>query len=200
MAKNSASSGAGVMNAPTIDSAIVNGHTAVKFDGTNSLVIPDATTLQWGTNSFAVMLVMSSTTQTADAGAAAGFTIFSKLGAGISGSTGLALQLMPGGLEVSDYQSRQVVGNTAAIADGKFHVVGMVRSGALLQLRLDGTSLMSGTFSTDISEPMQVVALGTSPALGPPAFAGDIAEVIGVNGAVADPTCLESHLKAKYGL
>ena len=37
-------------------------------------------------------------------------------------------------------------------------------------------------------------------AAGLPAFAGDIAEVIAVNGPVADPTCLESYLKAKYGL
>jgi len=198
-AKNDASSGTGQTNAPTIDSAVVNGHTAVKFDGTNSLVIQDAATLQWGTNSFAVMLVMSSTTQTADASAGKGFTIFSKLGPGISGTNGLALQVVPGGLQASDYASAQVTANTATVGDGSFHVVGMVRSGGLMQLRLDGAALMSGAFSTNISEQNQVVALSTSPSLGPPAFAGDIAEVIAVNG-VADPTCLEGYLKGKYGL
>jgi hypothetical protein len=198
-AMNNASSGTGQTSVPTIDTAVVNGHTAVKFDGTNFLNIPDATSLQFGTTSFAVMLVLSSTTQTAEAGAGTGFTIFSKLGPAISGSTGLALQVIPGGFQASDYQSSQVTANTATFGDGSFHVVGMVRNGTTLQLRLDGSMLASGTFSTNVSEAMKAVALGAS-STGAPAFAGDIAEVIAVNGALADPACLESYLKTKYGL
>lgn len=199
-AMNNAASGTGQTNVPTIDTGVVNGHTAVKFDGTNLLLIQDAPSLQWGTGSFAVMLVMSSTTQTADAGTSASFTIFSKLGPATGGDTGLALQIVPGGFQASDYQNAQISATSAAIADGNFHVVGMVRSGSLLQLRLDGAALMSGTFSTNVSLPGKVVALGLSPSLAPPAFAGDIAEVVAVNGGLADPTCLESYLKTKYGL
>lgn len=199
-AMNNASSGTGQANPPTIDSAVVNGHTAVKFDGTNSLVVQDAASLQWGANPFAVWVVMSDATSTADAGAGGGFTIFSKLGPAASGSIGLALQLYPGGIEAYDYQSAQVRAASTAIADGKFHVVGMVRAGGVLQMRVDGASAATNAFATNVSEPAQVVALGTSPNLGPPAFAGDIAEVIAIDGAVADPTCLESYLKAKYGL
>ncbi len=199
-AMNNASSGSGQANPPTIDSMVVNGHTAVKFDGTNTLAVQDAASVQWGTGSFAVMLVMSDTTNTADAGANSAFPIVSKLGPAASGSIGFALQLYPGGLEGSDYQSRQVRATSTAIADGKFHVVGAIRSGGVLQLRIDGASAATGAFATDVSESGQVVALGSSPSLGPPAFAGDIAEVIAVKGALADPTCLESYLKAKYGL
>lgn len=197
-AKNDASSGVGTTNLPTID--MVNGHSAVKFDGTNSLVVQDAATLQWSTGSFAVFLVMSDATDTSDAAAGGGFTIFSKLGPAASGSIGLALQLYPAGLEASDYQSRQVRAASTAIADGNLHVVGAVRAGGVMQLRLDGTQAASGAFATDVSEPNQVVALGTSPNLGPPAFAGDIAEVIAVKNPSADPTCVEGYLKAKYGL
>jgi hypothetical protein len=199
-AKNDASSGAGQMNAPTIDMAVVNGHTAVKFDGTNSLVVQDAMSLRWGTNSFAVWLVMSDATNTADAGAGAGFTIFSKLAPMAGSSVGLALQLYPGGIEAYDYQSAQVRAPSTAIADGNFHVIGAVRSGGVLTMRVDGTAAMTAPFATNVSAPAQVVALGVSPNLTPPAFTGDIAEVIGVNGPVADPMCLESYLKAKYGL
>jgi hypothetical protein len=199
-AKNNASSGAGATNPPTIDSAIVNGHTAVKFDGTNSLVIQDAASLQWGTNSFAVWLVMSDTTSTADAAVGTGFTILSKLAPMAGSSVGFALQLYPGGVEAFDYQSAEVRAPSTAIADGKFHVIGAVRSGGVLTMRIDGASAMTGPFATNVSEPSQVVALGVSPNLAPPAFAGDIAEIIGVNGPVADPACLESYLKGKYGL
>lgn len=198
-AMNNAASGTGQTDVPTIDMGVVNGHTAVKFDGTNLLVIQDSKSLQWS-GSFAVMLVMSSTTQTADAGASASFTIFSKLGPATGGDTGIALQIVPGGFQASDYQNTQISATTAALGDGNFHVVGMVRSGTLLQLRLDGTALMSGTFTTNVSLPGKVVALGVSPSLAPPAFAGDIAEVIAVNGALSDPSCIESYLKTKYGL
>jgi hypothetical protein len=199
-AKNDASSGTGQTTVPTIDMSVVNGHTAVKFDGTNSLVVQDATSLQWQANSFAVWLVMSDATNTADAGAGMGFTILSKLAPMAGSSVGLALQLYPGGVEAYDYQSAQVRAPSTAIADGNFHIVGAVRSGGVLTMRLDGAAAMTGAFATNVSEPMQVVALGVSPNLGPPAFAGDVAEVIAVNGPVADPTCLESYLKAKYGL
>lgn len=199
-AKNDASSGSGQANPPTIHMAAVNGHTAVTFDGTNTLAVQDAASVQWGTGSFAVMLVMSDTTDTADAGANGAFPIFSKLGPAASGSIGFALQLYPGGLEGSDYQSRQVRATSTAIADGNFHIVGAIRSGGVLQLRIDGASAATGAFATDVTESGQVVALGSSPNLGPPAFAGDIAEVIAIKGALADPTCLESYLKTKYGL
>jgi hypothetical protein len=199
-AKNDASSGTGQTNAPTIDSTVVNMHTAVKFDGANSLVVQDATSLHWGTNSFAVWLVMSDATGTADAAAGTGFTILSKLAPMAGSSVGLALQLYPGGIEAYDYQSAQVRAPSTAVADGKFHIVGAVRSGGVLTMRLDGASAMTGPFATNVTAGGQVVALGTSPNLGPPAFAGDIAEVIAVNGPVADPACLESYLKAKYGL
>lgn len=199
-AMNDASSGSGQANPPAIHMAAVNGHTAVTFDGTNTLAVQDAASVQWGTGSFAVVLVMSDTTNTADAGASSAFPIFSKLGPAASGSIGFALQLYPGGLEGSDYQSRQVRATSTAIADGNFHVVGAIRSGGVLQLRIDGASAATGAFATDVTESGQVVALGSSPNLGPPAFAGDIAEIIAVKGALADPTCLESYLKAKYGL
>jgi hypothetical protein len=199
-AGNDATSGSAQANPPTIDSAVVNGHTALKFDGTNSLVVKDAASLQWGTDSFAVLLVMSSTTQTADAGAGTGFAIFSKLAPGISGSIGLALQLVPGGFGASDYQTHQITANTTTIGDGNFHVVGMVRSGGLMQVRLDGASLMSGSFPTNISANGQPVALGQSPNLAQAAFAGDIAEVVAVHNASTDLTCLEGYLKTKYGL
>jgi hypothetical protein len=197
-AKNDASSGTGQTNVPTIDT--LNGHTAVKFDGTNSLVIQDATSLHWAANSFAVWLVMSDATDTADAGAGMGFTILSKLAPMAGSSLGLALQLYPGGVEAYDYQSAQVRAATTTLGDGKFHIVGAVRSGGVLTMRIDGTAGTPGAFATNVSAPSQVVALGVSPNLGPPAFAGDIAEVIGISGPVADPACLESYLKAKYGL
>jgi hypothetical protein len=199
-AKNDASSGTGQTTVPTIDMSVVNGHTAVKFDGTNSLVVQDAASLQWAANSFAVWVVMSDATNTADAGAGMGFTILSKLAPMAGSSEGLALQLYPGGIEAYDYQSAQVRAASTAIADGKFHIVGAVRSGGVLTMRIDGTAAMTGAFATNVSAQAQVVALGVSPNLGPPAFAGDIAEVIGINGPVADPACLESYLKAKYGL
>ncbi len=197
---NNASSGSGQANPPTIHMAAVNGHTAVTFDGTNTLAVQDAASVQWGTGSFAVMLVMSDATNTADAGGATAFPIFSKLGPAAGGSIGFALQLYPGGLEGSDYQSRQVRATSTAIADGNFHVVGAIRSGGVLSLRIDGASAATGAFATDVTESGQVVAIGASPSLSPPAFAGDIAEIIAVKGALADPTCLESYLKAKYGL
>jgi len=199
-AKNDASSGTGQANVPTIDTSVVNGHTAVKLDGTNFLVVQDATSLQWGTSSFAVWVVMSDATNTADAGAAMGFTILSKLAPMAGSSVGFALQLYPGGVEAYDYQSAQVRAASTAIADGNFHIVGAVRSGGVLTMRVDGAAAMTGAFATNVSEPGQVVALGLSPNLAPPAFAGDIAEVIGVKGPVADPACIEGYLKAKYGL
>lgn len=198
-AKNNATSSTQA-NPPTIDSAVVNGHSALKFDGTNSLFVPDATTLQWGTDSFAVMLVMSDATDTADAAAGTGFTIVSKLAAMAGSSVGLALQLVPGGLQATDYESKFITANTTALGDAKFHVVGMVRSGGVLQVRIDGAMAASGTFGTSISAPSQALTFGVSSLLSPPAYAGDIAEVVAVHPAPADPTCLEGHLKAKYGL
>ncbi len=90
--------------------------------------------------------------------------------------------------------------------DDKFRMVGMRRSGAKLELRIDGVSTSSDDAgysdggAIDVTAPDASFYVGGRPIGGP--MSGRVAEVIGIKGTLsdADVSALEAYLKSKYGL
>jgi hypothetical protein len=182
---------------------------AVRFDGTNYLVVADQPSLQFGTGDFVVAVAGRHTTP-----------ITSSWGYGLFYCKQEVPFPFTGPMIVANTENHttqaaaQVVYHTgivytaqSGLNNGKPMLLVMHRraSGAQssLEIRVDGATAGSQTgsiYGTDVSAAGNPLTIGGTPAAQD--IVGDIAEVIAIKGAVADTDidALEGYLKAKYGL
>jgi hypothetical protein len=203
---------------PTVQPAILAGHDALRF-ATHGLVltIPDATSLQFGTDQIYVAAVTKAalsggflfskavtTFSTSGPAYQSGFELFVSSGTGDGGAT----ILFPAA-RIDAQTGNQISWGDSALEDAKFHVVAFRRTtSSQMALTVDDQAprtAPSGSFS--LSEIGQQVQVGNV-IYGNTAFPVDftIAEIVVVHdpltGVVADTdvAALHAYLKQKYGL
>lgn len=193
---------------PSVMTGILNGRAVIRFNGTsNVLVVPDAASLQWGTDDFTIAVVGSWTnpmtgygaflTKQADPYPYVGYSVWANFPQP-SASTKFGFQL--------DAETDFLSTNTAALNDGMPRVFVSTRTGTKLDIRVGGTSDKVFTATTA----RNVTAVGAALYIGGheqgasviQTLAGDIAEVIAVRGTLSatDIGKLETYLKTKYAL
>jgi hypothetical protein len=193
----------------------------VLFDGNSFLTIPDAPTLQWGTDDFTIEVVAAYSNEPAQTpqGRACLFEKMSQnppfYGPTLTGNGALAsssaspvVSAVSSWLKVTGSGQGNVTGHTTGVNNSKFHIFGTRRFGIhTLEVRLDGTSdgINSDVVSADVSTPGQPVSIGGDPVTPDAirdAMSGSIAEIIAVHGAITDVELarLEAYLKGKYRL
>jgi hypothetical protein len=175
----------------------------------DALSISDAPSLQWGTGDFYVVVVGDFDNTFADGDETGTGLLFAKLDsapgpvltANILGEITQTNQVGLGCL-TSATAGDWVITNTP-YNTGTPHAFAMQRTGAVLDLRVDGVSLgTSVSTDEDVSSagtPVQIGA-GTTGQLA--RLDGDIAEILAVEGtlSVSNRTAIESYLTTKYGL
>lgn len=176
---NAANSVAG-RSRPTVVANGLSGHDVALFAMSTVLEIADAPSLQWKTGDFAYALVVRSS---ATIGLYRSANLFS------------AVEINQGTADVSlaeGLQRSQIV-SLAGVSPGVFHVLVARRIGHVLEIRVDGVS------ATGAQEPN--LDSGSSPQIGITGQ-GEIAEIIAVNGTLADADLanVEGYLRAKFGL
>lgn len=196
-------------NRPTTVASAANGKPVIRFDGGGKqwLNIADVATLRFATGDFTIMEVMAYTNI-----------------ASFDGNTGYAALWVKSSPQ-GPYNGAALFGNDPVIPnssiraqlnagfnadstavgynDGKFHIVGMRRTGTTLEARTDGASATKANAVTDVSAVMSDVWIGGRGGNAyQQALKGDIAEIIVVKGTVSDPNMasLEGYLKTKYAL
>ncbi len=213
---NDATGGTGQFpHQPTINATAINNLPAVEFSGSfqgggQFLQITDSASLEFGPGDFAVFMVAEYTNTTTGNGASQG-TFYAKV-AGNTTPTGPQLFGNAGGPNntlVASVRARININdnvNSAATTynDGKFHRVGIRRTGTTLEVWADGTAT---SFVPDAGGAVDVSATGSDAFIGNNGqgqnrLAGGIAEVIGVKGTLSsgDVTNLDGYFKSKYGL
>jgi hypothetical protein len=207
--KNDATPSATGSSDPVFVAKAIGTAPAVRFDGTNYLVIQDDASLQFGTGDFLVAVVARHTTPI-HVGWGYGF-FYNKAELALpfagpalvanteEGTTQIAAQIT--------YHQAIIETAQSGLNDGQPMVLVMRRRAspglASLEIRLNGaTSAIStgSTYATDVSAPGRPVFLGGTPNMQD--IVGDVAEVVAVKGATpdADVTALEGYLATKYGL
>lgn len=178
-------------------------HAVLHFVNAGStLGIFDTPSLDWYNRDFAVAFV---------GGSATGGNFVGRAASGACTSfIGLSIAMDPmGTFSFRIFPTSGVahgVVTATSYMDGLLHVVVARRTGAIMELRVDGKSV-SATVA-----PIDDESMGTNPTtLGMPTgngacssiagFLGDLAEVVAVNGTLSDQelTALEGHLQAKTG-
>jgi hypothetical protein len=131
---------------------------------------------------------------------------------------GLALYINASNGAQSTLAAAQLSGSIFALSasppatfdDSMVHLLGSRRTGATLEMRVDGAlsgSVTSAAIATlDVSLPGVAAQIGQN-GYGTPQnnfqqFVGDIAEMIGVNGSLSaeETASLEAYLKARYSI
>lgn len=207
---------------PTYVPSGIGGLPCIHFDSAPQpgqvLVVPDATSLQFGTGDFLVEVVARydnapSATPTIERASA---TFYGKgdlknANAGVfffgntpgTGATPLT------NLQATTYFSWWVTSSNAGYNDGVGRVIGLRRTGSTLELRAARVAVGSsiGSKTVDTSAPgiaLNIGAMGGQGYLEASLWRldGDICEVIAVKGAVSasDLSGIESYLAAKYKL
>lgn len=195
---------------PLLVANVINGKPVMRFDGTNQqyFTIADAASLRWGTGDFTVMEV-TAWTNTASTNDNTGYgALWVKVGPNTpfpgaslfannaSGPTGAARAQVTINLFAASANTN--------LNNGSFRVVGMRRAGTTLEVRVGGAQAgMVANATTNIDAMGVSVFIGGREGNGAKQMLkGDIAEVIGVKGALSDPdlASLEGYLKAKYAL
>jgi hypothetical protein len=194
---------------PSLVPSALNGHSVIRFDGQNdSLAIPDAESLRWGTGDFTIELVGSFTNAT-NVGDGYGL-LFAKQNTDYPYPGPAMFANYPVPLHSTTYVAQLNVAaavptSTAGFNDGKARLYGARREGTTLEVRVNGA--ISGSASVaavDISAPGQFVFVGgqqTSSGV-IQALQGDVAEIVAIGGttSASDRAKLEAYLKTKYGL
>jgi hypothetical protein len=190
----------------------INGLPSATLSGSITFLdIADNASIEWGTSDFAVFAVVRATAQTqTDA------MIYQKTGA--YPYDGASLYLNADKPVATTLTAAQVPGAVYVVSasppvtfvDGTTHVLGARRAGSTLEMRVDGAVSRSissvAVASTDVSAPGFDAIIGQNGYGTPgPEFQqvhGDIAEIVGVRGVVAeaDVEALEQYLKARYGV
>jgi hypothetical protein len=182
----------------------LNGHPVVSLDNDSILAIPESTSLIWGTGDFSLFVVFANESAT--------FALVAGKydeNAPFPGPNLYANFFMPvpstkiaARLDSTHYTLEE---DDSGSNDDKFRMVGMRRSGARLELRIDGVSTISDAGypdggAVDVTAPDASFYIGGRPTGSP--MSGRVAEVIGIKGTLsdADVDALEAYLKTKYGL
>ncbi len=203
---------------PTFVPAGINGRPAVRFDAqvASCLAAPDAPTLRWGLDDFAVEIVAGYDNDPSG-GEASGYGL-------LYGKTDPAFPYVGPAMFVnyampspSTHLGGQVdvqhgIASLATMLnDGKPRLYAMRRAAGLLEVRVNGTpALLDGkppldAASIDVSAVGSVALIGCSKPQGGPLIQrlnGRIAEIVAVRGVLSavDLARLEGHLRAKYAL
>jgi hypothetical protein len=169
----------------------------------------DSPSLQWGRDDFLVLVVERATNETTAVNA----MLYQKTAD--APYDGASLYLNPEHPVPTKLAAAQVSGGTyvlstappATFVDGNVHLLGSRRAGSTLEVRVDGalsSSLVSPQVaSTDVSAPGLDAIIGHNGYAPRPEFQqvhGDIAEMVGVRGAVSDGelAALEQYLISRY--
>lgn len=202
---------------PTINATAINNLPAVEFalpqnfnDPSQYLQITDSASLEFGTGDFAIFMVAEYTNTTQNGGQG---TFYNKVAGntlpsgpqlyGNGQGTTTTVAVVRARININDN-----VNSTAAnYNDGKYHRIGIRRTGGTLEVWTDGTST---SVTPDAGGNVDVSASGSDAFIGASVvgnqvairLAGGIAEVIGVKGSIAsgDVTNLDGYFKTKYAL
>jgi hypothetical protein len=191
---------------PTLDPAGLHGAPAMSFSGNSTtgfggFGVDDATSLQWGTGDYAVVVVGWYTNANPDDSPATWGTLYNKncLGSPFVGPAMWGIYPL-GGASTSTARmtSRTENGEIAQVPvttdDGQPHVLAMRRIGTTLTVWADGAASSQTIAAVDVSQDSCTTSIGG-------AVQGEIAEVIAIQGAVnnADMASLTADLRARYG-
>ena len=195
---------------PSLAASSINALPAVHFHSTMNqhLIISDRPSLQWGTGDYYLALAARFSTSTTGLLEALYFKGFITIGGDAGSSYWMfAVNGLDAGSIVSGLSSIEVNGALsdlyvqASYQDATPRLYAVQRVSGVESLRVNGSQVASGPSSNDIGHAGYDVIIGSL--IGYlEFFDGDIAELIGVEGAlsVSDRTNLEAYLKAKYGL
>ncbi len=206
---------------PTYDPGGPNGLPAVSFtpgaSGIACLLMNDAVSLQWGTGDFSIFAVIRG-----DSHASSLSMLYQKTGSpNFDGANFYLVNkgTTDGGTE--NLATIQVAGATflestpppSSFIDGSVHLIGGLRVGSTLQMRVDGVASSSTAadagpeagLNDNVSAVNSLVGIGqncTNPASGFQQYAGDIAEMLAIQGTLSssDLSSLEAYLMAKYAI
>jgi hypothetical protein len=196
---------------PTYTAAGIHGLPSATFPGTAAFLrIVDAPSMQWRRSDLVVLVVMRGTAQTGQEA-----MLYQKTGP--SPYDGVNLYINADKPVLTSLAAAQVSGQVyvvstpppATFVDGSTHLVGIRRSGATLEVRVDGVVSSSITqaavATTDVSAIGSDAIIGqngSSPLALIQQFAGEIAEMVGVGGPLTpdEVARLESYMKARYAI
>ncbi|HZU81864.1 MAG TPA: hypothetical protein VE987_03060 [Polyangiaceae bacterium] len=196
--------------APTYTSAAINGLPSATFSGPATfLVIADAASMRWATDDVLVLAVERGEPQTAADG-----MLYQKTapppydGVNLYLNADKPVATTRVGAQVSGQVYVVSAPPPATFVDGSVHLVGIRRTGTTLEARIDGVvsnSIVNASVAVDVSAPGHDAVIGQN---GSPAqnefqqFHGDIAEMIAVDGSLAQSEldALEQYLKARYAI
>jgi hypothetical protein len=196
---------------PTYTPAGIHGLPSATFPGTAAFLrIVDAASMQWRRSDLVILVVFRGTAQTAQDA-----MLYQKTGP--PPYDGVNLYIDANKPVVTSLAAAQVSGQVyvvsapppATFVDGSTHLLGIRRSGATLEVRVDG--VVSGSITQAEVATTDVSAIGSDAIIGqngssPQAliqqFAGDIAEMVGVGGPLTpnEVARLESYMKTRYGI
>jgi hypothetical protein len=200
---------------PTYTATGINGFPSVTFQGPITFLrIADAASMQWGTGDFLVEAVVRCQGQSApDA------MLYQKTEEA-SPWNGASLYLNADKPMTTALAAGQASGTVYVVSapppttfdDGSVHLLGVRRSGNTLEVRVDGapSSIMNasvGTINVSVSGADAIIGQngsqgGATPTSEFQQLWGDIAEMVGVGGALnqTELSSLEQYLKARYAI
>jgi hypothetical protein len=196
---------------PIYNGGGIRGLPSATFSGPITFLdIADGSSMQWGTDDFAVFAVVRGRTQSASSA-----MVYQKTGA--SPYDGAALYLNAGKPVQTVLAAAQVSGAVYVVSaappatfdDGTVHVLGARRAGATLEIRVDGA--VSRSIDGPTVSAVDVSSNGVDAMIGQNGYApvaefqqvhGDIAEIVATHGVLAleDVAALERYLKLRYGI
>jgi hypothetical protein len=197
---------------PTYTASAVGGLPSATFTGpTTFLQMMDSATLQWGTSDFVVLAVIRGSPVSQVNGMiyqkSATPSPFDGVNLYIDADEGTPTHLA--GAEVSHSVYVLSAPPPSTFADGSVHLLGVLRSGTALELRVDGA--VSGATTSPQVAMTDVSAVGKIAAIGQNGyntqaefqqFHGDVAEILAIYGPSAAMYLpnLELYLKMRYAI
>jgi hypothetical protein len=196
---------------PTYTPAGIHGLPSATFPGTAAFLrIVDAASMQWRRSDLVILVVFRGTAQSGQDA-----MLYQKTGP--SPYDGVNLYINANKPVLTSLAAAQVSGQVyvvsspppATFVDGSTHLLGIRRSGATLEVRVDGALSSSITqaavATTDVSATGSDAIIGqngSSPLALIQQFAGDIAEMVGAGGPLTpdEVARLESYLKTRYAI
>jgi hypothetical protein len=203
---------------PTLTAAAIGGMPALHFAkgaGTTTpgdmLSIADASSLQWGTGDFYVVVVANFDNTLADGAEEGVGALFDKA----SNASNFPGPFLTANIIGAITTSQTGLGFSTSVASGDWvltntpynnstsHAFAMQRVGLTLDLRVDGASVGTSTSDgIDVSTPGTPVSIGGTTNGQGIRLDGDIAEILAVKGTLAasNRTGIESYVRTKYAL
>jgi hypothetical protein len=190
---------------PGTSDAAVGGLPVVAFDGTRFLLVPSSASLAWGTGDFGMFVVFRSRNPLGSFGLIVGkYNAVAPFAGPNLYSNYFAPQ------PTTEIVGRADGNHLARSSDGGFnddkpHIAGMRRSGATIEVRVDGVASVNADAGSPDGSAIDVSAGDASVAIGyrnGAGLRGDIAEIVCVKGNLTDAEVsqIEAYFRAKYGL